>query len=73
MTQRHMGSAVTDPHSVNISIKWDYKIRTLANLPPGIKPQEIEWARELVWTIWRRKISAASTKKQNTISLSSGQ
>jgi len=40
--------------------------------PPGIKPQETEWAGELVWMIWRREISAASTKNQNTISVSPG-
>jgi len=69
-TQGHTGNAGTDPHSVNISIRWECKFHTLANLPPGIKPQESEWARELVWTIWRREISAAFTKNQNKISRS---
>jgi len=70
MPQRHTGNADTDPNSVNVSIRWECKIHTFANLPPGIKPQENEWVRELVWTMWRREISAASTKNQNTISLS---
>jgi len=64
-----MGNAGTDPHIVNVSIRWEHKIHTLASLLPGIKPQETEWARELVWMIWRREISAASTKNQNNFSV----